>query len=124
MLRAGTRASRRQHPDPVVARSSQWVRAPQSGILRAVKPLGARVARHEVLGWVADPLGEEEVPVPAPAAGIVIGRIKLPLVNEGEALYHIARFAETDTAAAAVERFQEALDPLSDVAELEEPPIS
>ena len=119
-----TRSAARHHPSPVVARSSQWVRAPQSGILRAVKPLGSRVARQEVLGWVADPLGEGELPVEAPVAGIVIGRIKLPLVNEGEALYHIARFAETGTAAETVERFQDLLDPETDLPDLEEPPIS
>jgi hypothetical protein len=124
MLRAASRASRRGHPSPVVARSSQWVRAPQSGILRAVKPLGARVERQDILGWIADPLGAGEVPVESPVAGIVIGRIKLPLVNEGEALYHIARFAETDTAAEAVERFQEILGPDADGPELADPPIS
>jgi len=73
---------------------------------------------------LADPLGEGELPVEAPVAGIVIGRIKLPLVNEGEALYHIARFAETGTAAETVERFQDLLDPETDLPDLEEPPIS
>jgi len=124
MLRPASRSRGRRHPEPVVASASQWVRAPQSGILRAAKPLGARVARGETLGWIADPLGENEVPVQAPTAGLVIGKVNLPLVNEGEALYHIARFAETDTAAAVVERFQAAYDPELDVAEAAEPPIS
>jgi predicted deacylase len=124
MLRAASRPSGRRQPEPVVARSSQWVRAPQSGILRAVKPLGSRVSEGELLGWIADPLGGEEVPVVAPAAGVVIGKLNLPLVNEGEALYHIARFAETDTAAEAVEIFQEILDPEVDGHALAEPAIS
>jgi hypothetical protein len=44
-------------------------------------------------------------------AGIVIGRTNLPLVTEGEALYHIARFGEPEAAAETVERFQSELDP-------------
>jgi hypothetical protein len=108
----------------VVARSSQWVRAPQSGILRAAKPLGTRVKRGEVVGWIADPLGGNEVMVTAPAAGVVIGKLNLPLVSEGEALYHIARFGEPDTAAEAVERFQLEVGPETDTEPPEEPPIS
>ena len=40
---------------------------------------------------MADPFGEREAEVYTPTTGIVIGRINLPLVNEGEALFHIAR---------------------------------
>jgi len=124
MLRTTARLHTRRHPEPVVARSTQWVRAPQSGILRAIKPLGARVAKTEVLGWIADPLGESEMPVEAPANGVIIGKLNLPLVNEGEALYHIARFSQTGSAAAAVEQFQESLDPYADAPDTAEPPIS
>ncbi len=123
MLRPSRAVSRRPH-EPVVARSSLWVRAPQSGILRAIKPLGARVAKAETLGWIADPLGDDEIPVESPVGGIVIGKLNLPLVNEGEALYHIARFSQTGTAAAAVEQFQESLDPDIDAPDGAEPPIS
>jgi predicted deacylase len=115
MLRPTPKSLSRRRPEPVVARSSQWVRAPQSGILRAVKSLGSRVGKQELLGWIADPLGGNETPVEAPDAGVVIGKLNLPLVSEGEALYHIARFAETDTAAQVVERFQAEHDPELDV---------
>jgi hypothetical protein len=124
MLRAVTKSRSSRHPEPVVARSSQWVRACQSGILRAVKPLGARVQREEILGWIADPLGDSEVPVEAPVAGVVIGKVNLPLVNEGEALYHISRFRKPDTAAEVVEQFQQDMAPESDLQPPEEMPIS
>jgi hypothetical protein len=124
MLRPSTRTRRQQRPEPVVARSSQWVRAAQSGILRAVKPLGAQVTKRELLGWIADPLGDNEVPVQAPVAGVIIGKLNLPLVNEGEALYHIARFGEPDAAAETVEQFQDEMDPETDRLPPQEPPIS
>jgi predicted deacylase len=121
MLRRPSRPRRAQRPGPVVARSSQWVRASQSGILRAARNLGARVARRELLGWIADPSGGNEEVVEAPAAGIIIGKVNLPLVNEGEALYHIARFDEPDTAAEAVEHFQSAGEPEDELLEEDEP---
>lgn len=124
MLRAGGRRCAADRPEPVVARSSQWVRAAQSGILRTASPLGARVKRHEVLGWIADPLGENEVPVHATCAGVIIGKLNLPLVSEGEAIYHIARFGEPDAVAEAVEQFQVTVGPDSDRLPPEEPPIS
>lgn len=96
------------HPiDPVVARSSSWVRAPESGILRALVPLGGRVKRGTLLGVVADPFGEQEVAIKATFNGIVIGRTNLPLVNEGDALYHIARFGDIEEIEAKVDEFQE-----------------
>lgn len=85
------KASARPIRSPVVANASTWTRAPQSGILRALVALGAMVNKNERLGLIADPLGEREEPVLASVSGVVIGRANLPLVNEGEAVYHIAR---------------------------------
>ena len=47
---------------------------------------------------VGDPLGEREVTVKATASGVVIGRTRLPLVHEGDALFHIARLDEGNAA--------------------------
>ncbi|HUP92236.1 MAG TPA: succinylglutamate desuccinylase/aspartoacylase family protein [Solimonas sp.] len=80
---------------PIRAASSTWVRAPASGILRAQAALGDHVRKGELLGVVGDPLGEVNAPVINSADGIVIGRIDLPLVHEGDALFHIARLDET-----------------------------
>jgi uncharacterized protein len=93
--------------EPVVARSSYWVRASESGILRAMVPLGARVKRNTLLGVVADPFGETETNVRSQYSGIVIGRTNLPLVNEGDALYHIARFEDIEEVEAKVDEFHE-----------------
>lgn len=106
--RSGGRAFPRR---PVVARSSLWVRAPQSGVLLSTTPLGAHVNAGDTLGILADPLRSADERVITPVAGIVIGRTNLPLVTEGEALYHIARFGEPETAAALVQQYRDALDP-------------
>jgi predicted deacylase len=99
----------RRHPhatEPFVAHTSAWVRAPVSGILRAIVGLGARITRNHVMGYIADPFGEAEEEVKAPAGGIVIGRTNLPLVREGEALFHVARFEDVKGVAEQLESFQ------------------
>ncbi len=99
MIAAPPRAPR---TPPVVAISSTWVRAPASGVLRSSVELGAQVRRGMPLGVVGDPLGEREVGVTATASGVVIGRSRLPLVHEGDALFHIARLDQDN--AASVQR--------------------
>jgi predicted deacylase len=76
-------------PEPVVASSSHWVRAPEGGILRTRASLGTRVSRGDTLGTIGDAYGHDPVVVRAPNDGIVIGRTQLPVVNEGDALFHL-----------------------------------
>lgn len=96
----------RPRAEPFVARSSTWIRAPDSGIFRSSIKLGARINRGMVLGTVGDPFGESQLETYAVDDGIVIGRSSLPLVHEGEALFHLARFEDTSEVAEHVERFQ------------------
>ncbi|MDH5711082.1 MAG: succinylglutamate desuccinylase/aspartoacylase family protein [Gammaproteobacteria bacterium] len=93
--------------EPVIARSSFWVRAPDSGILRTTVALGGRVKKGTLLGVVSDPFGERECNVISAYNGIVIGRTNLPLVNEGDALFHIARFDHVGEVASMVDEFTE-----------------
>ncbi len=102
---------RKPPPEPIMARSSSWVRAPQSGLFLAKVALGERVSKEQtVLGEVSDPFGEQAAEIRAPFSGIVIGRLNLPLVNEGDAVYHIARFWRTDLAAERWEDYQESFE--------------
>jgi uncharacterized protein len=79
------------HSDVVFSDSSSWVRAPEGGILHTIRRTGDRVGRLEVIGVVAEPLGTQSVPVVAEDDGIIIGRTNLPIVNRGDALFHIAK---------------------------------
>lgn len=93
--------------EPIVASDSAWLRAPCSGILRPLIPPGSRVEPGTVLGVIADPFGSQEVEVSSPHHGIIIGSTHLPLVNEGDALFHIARFERIHDAEAELDRFHE-----------------
>ncbi len=108
---------------PLVAKSTQWVRAPQSGVMRAEAGLGAHVAAGERLALIGDPFGDHEEEVVSPVSGIVIGRMRVPLVHEGEALFHIAKFARPSAVAESIENFQDAFDPDTGIGETTEPPL-
>ena len=90
---------------PYIAQSSFWIRAPESGILRARAELGANVEAGERVGVIADPLGTRNVDVTADKSGIVIGRTELPLVNEGDAVFNVASFERPKRVASRVEDF-------------------
>ena len=74
------------------------------------------------LWYVSGPFSSDEVTLTAETDGIVICAHRLPLVNEGEALFHIARFESTRVAADTVDAFQADELPLGPVLD-EEPPI-
>jgi len=108
---------------PLFAKSTQWIRAPQSGVTRSLVSLGERVSAGQTLAYISDPFGEHEEVISTPAAGIVIGRTLLPLVHEGEAVFHIAKFDQPSVAAASIENFQDAFDPLTGTSDSEDPPL-
>ena len=51
--------------------------------------LGDRVTKNQVLAYISSPLGHVEITMTAPKDGIVIGQQTLPLVNEGDAVFHL-----------------------------------
>ncbi len=104
------RPTRRKHPPPTpfIARRSTWVRPNMSGVLRSLVSLGSRVSEGDLLGIVGDPMGDQEAPVYCPEDGIVIGKLNLPLVNEGDAIFHIACYKDrTEDAEQAINELQE-----------------
>ena len=99
------------------ARSSRWVRAPAGGLVRELASLGSSVVKGERVGAVADPFGESSTDILAPDSGLVIGRSELPVVNEGDALIHVARLDRAPREAAlTVEAHEDQLhaDPIFD----------
>lgn len=108
------RGKRKPPAKPVIALDTNWIRAPESGILRSVVDLGEHVAKGQVLARIADPFGESEVEVRAGHAGIVIGRSNLPLTHAGDALYHVAQVRGVRKVAGDVEAFQNEYEPEND----------
>ncbi|MFT7386954.1 MAG: putative deacylase [Candidatus Endobugula sp.] len=95
--------------EPFVARSSGGERATQSGILRSLAPLAAPVKKGDLLGVISDSSALFDPPedeIKSQYNGIIIGNSNIPLVNEGDAIFHITRFEAIQETAATVEAFQ------------------
>jgi len=97
--------------EPFIARSSVWIRSPASGVFWSGIPLGTRLVKGQQFGIISDPFGEEEVSITSPHEGIIIGKTNLPLINEGDALVHIARFGKSAEVAETLEEFQDKYQP-------------
>jgi uncharacterized protein len=75
---------------PIFANASAWIRSPEGGIFRTNKRIGGAVNENELIGYIANPYEDADVPVIAARRGIIIGRTTLPIVNLGDALFHLA----------------------------------
>ncbi|MDE2888890.1 MAG: M14 family metallopeptidase [Gemmatimonadota bacterium] len=91
--------------EPLIVRSTRWVRAPGSGVVRIIRSVGVQVRAGQVLAIISDPLGESETRIEAPMDGVVIGRTNLPLVHEGDALFNIGLTAGTQVEARTLDDF-------------------
>lgn len=96
--------------EPFVARNSGWVRAPDSGFVIHKKELGDRVLEGDVLAEIKKPLGDVTSNIKSHADGIIIGKQNIPLVQEGEAVYHIAYFSKPQKVEASIENMQDSFE--------------
>ncbi|MFD0980612.1 succinylglutamate desuccinylase/aspartoacylase family protein [Tropicimonas aquimaris] len=110
----------RPRATPLYCARSKWVRSPAGGLLRTYRSEGDVVTKDERLGAVSDPFGESEEEIYALMDGIIIGRAIMPIVNEGDALFHIASVRSNDAAETAMDELTAQLeeDPLFDEDEI------
>lgn len=75
--------------DTVMLKRTKWIRAEASGLFRTATKYGSRIEKGATIGTIADPYGETEYEIKAPANGYIIGINKQPVINEGDALIHV-----------------------------------
>ncbi len=84
-------------PETFFMKSSQWVRSSLSGIAIKKMKLGAHVTKNKTLYTIQDPFGNfSQQKVQSPVDGIIVGVNNIPLVKEGDALFKIAKFPDSD----------------------------
>lgn len=86
-----------------VAKGSYWIRASHSGSFHAIRKIGDQVKDGEVLAVVSDTFGGQPFDIVADAEGIVVGMSAIPLVNKGDAMFHIATFKDLKKVKEAIE---------------------
>lgn len=94
---------------PARANRSQWVRAPRGGVSQRVRHSGDVVHAGDLLATVGGLFGEDPQDLVSPIDGIIIGHATLPVVNQGDALFHIAEVANLAHAGEQVGSITEAI---------------
>jgi predicted deacylase len=92
------------------SKKSSWIRAEHDGIARYYFGLGQKVNQGDTLAHIYSPYSDFEVAVQASFSGIIIGRNNLPLINEGEALFHIAEVSELEEAEKTIDAISDEVD--------------
>jgi hypothetical protein len=113
-------STKRPKKTPLLTQTSNWIRASASGVMRSLKGLGDTVSQGEIIAYIDTPLlGNADV-VYAPHNGVIIGRTEIPLVQEGDALFHVAAFENLEKAEARMEYFQDVAISQEDFLELKD----
>ena len=106
------------HTAPLFANASTWVRAPEGGILRTTKRIGSIVEAGEIIGQIANPYEDADVPVISPRRAIIIGATTLPIVNLGDALFHVAWSSDIEAKPVKGAASRDASEPIADEDEI------
>lgn len=98
---------RKTRKTPITSKSSRWIRTNESGMVRTIKALGDTVKEGEIIAYIDEPLDDDTFPIIAPFDGVIIGKSEIPLVQEGDAIFHIAKFRNLEVAETKIEYFSE-----------------
>lgn len=72
-----------------ILQRTSWIRASYAGMFRSVIKCGELVKKNQVIGNITDPFGETEIKVKSPKLGYIIGVNNIPVVNRGDAIFHL-----------------------------------
>jgi hypothetical protein len=68
---------------------SQWIRARRSGLFQSTVKSGEWIDKKDIMGYISDPFGKNQIRVKTPESGIVVGHNNSPVVSQGDALFHL-----------------------------------
>ena len=71
-------------------KGSKWLRSNHSGMFKLLAKNGTQVNKKELLGVIQDPFGEFKKRIYAPFDCHIFCINKTPIVNKGEALFHVS----------------------------------
>jgi len=74
----------------VIIEKSRWIRAQRSGLLHVKINCNKLVEKGEFLATITDPYGTMRFKVTAPNKGYIINVNHSPIVNQGDAIFHIS----------------------------------
>lgn len=94
---------------PARSNRSVWARSPRGGVTHRARKSGDAVRKGDLLAAVSGMFGEDPVELLSPIDGIVIGHATLPVVHQGDALFHIAAVAHPERVGQRIETITDAI---------------
>ena len=86
----GQKKNRKLSPTAtVVIEESRWIRSHHSGLWQPKIERAMHVQENQILGYVTGPYGDFEKRVVSPTEGFVFAINTAPIVNRGDALFHL-----------------------------------
>lgn len=102
--RLGTATTR-----PAQATRTFWLRASRGGVYRLLHESGSSVRKGQILAEISGIFGDDIATLISPVDGLIIGHSNLPVVNQGDALLHIAEVRVFDDVAERIGQISDAL---------------
>jgi len=90
MKKLGMQPGKIEKSNPIIIEKSKWIRAKHSGLLTLNITNGSIVKKKDVLGIIQDPFGEFERKILAPFDCCIFAINTSPIVNKGNALFHVS----------------------------------
>lgn len=91
------------------SKKTQWVRSPRGGVSHRACKSGDAVRKGDLLAAVSGLFGEEPEELVSPIDGIIIGHATLPVVHQGDAMFHIAQVENPENVGAQIETLSDAI---------------
>jgi predicted deacylase len=82
-----------QKREPILIKKSKWLRASHSGMLQVSVTNGDYVTSNTIIGIISDPFGRAERKIKAGVEGYVFCVNESPIINKGDALFHVGTTA-------------------------------
>lgn len=76
---------------PKLVHTSKWLRSKHSGMFHPVIKVGQKVKKGDILGSISGPFGYFERTIKARDSGFILCINESPIVNQGDAIFHIAK---------------------------------
>lgn len=69
----------------------KWVRAKVAGLFTPIVHNGEKIKKGQILGHIMDTYGETNFSVKSPYDGYIIAKNNFPIINMGDALFHLGK---------------------------------
>ena len=97
-------------PESAVCHDSFWERSPRGGLFLPSVDLGSVVRKGDSLGKVADPFSTKKTSVKSTHEGVIIGRAKHAVIDEGDGIFHVGLTECLDCVVDSIEATEAELD--------------